>query len=120
MAFFTFFNKKENQKKRQAEFEKLLNQSTLWRYRGLRSKYLDTDFGELFLADLRLDNNKAVTITELRARGTELRKQQKLYSRPELEQLSKEAGFNVCEAFYWEKEYLEPIRNINPALSPNH
>jgi hypothetical protein len=113
MAFFTFFNKKQNQEKRQAEFERLLNQSTRWRYCGIQSKFLDADFGEAFLADLKSDKNKPVTTAELRALGSELRQGQKLFSRPELEQLSKEAGFNVCEAFVWEKEYLESLRNVS-------
>lgn len=118
MALFDFFNKKRNQAARLEELEKLLTQTTKWKYRGIHPKFLDVDFGEAFLESISYDKNKHVTLRDLKIWGNKLQEQNKIYSKSEIEELSKQANFNAWEAFDWEKEYLETIKNISNLSLP--
>jgi hypothetical protein len=119
MSFFNFFKRKENSAEKLEAFEKLLTQTTRWKYRGIHRIYLDVDFGPAFLEDIALDKTKPVSLDNLKAVGRALREQNKTFSKEEIEALSRQAGFNTWEAFDWEKEYLETIRNINTLSLPN-
>jgi hypothetical protein len=118
MSFFNFFKKKDNRAERMAEFEKLLTQTTRWKYRGIHHTYLDVDFGPAFLEDISLDKSKTLTLADLKTVGLALLKQGQTFSKDEIETLSQQIGFNAWEAFYWEKEYLETIRNISTLSLP--
>jgi hypothetical protein len=113
MSFFNFFKKKENRAEKLEAFERLLTQTTRWKYRGIHRTYLDVDFGPAFLEDIALDKSKPVTLADLRHVGRVLREQGKTFSKEEIEALSRQVGFNAWEAFCWDKEYLETIRNIS-------
>lgn len=113
MSFFTFFNKKDIRAQRLKEFEKLLTQTTRWKYCGIHRSYLDVDFGAAFLEDIALDKAKSLSPEDLKAVGRVLRQQQKTFSKEEIEALSQQVGFNVWDAFVWEKEYMDTIRNIS-------
>jgi hypothetical protein len=113
MSLFNFFKKKDNRAEKLEAFEKLLTQTTRWKYRGIHRTYLDVDFGPAFLADITLDKSKPLTPDDLIAVGRALRQEGKTFSKEEIEVLSQQVGFNVWEAFCWEKEYLETIRNLS-------
>jgi hypothetical protein len=118
MSFFNFFKKKDNNAEKLEAFEKLLTQTTRWKYRGIHHTYLDVDFGPAFLADIALDKSKTLTLADLKAVGRVLREQGKTFSKEEIEALSHQVWFNAWEAFCWDKEYLETIRTISTLSLP--
>lgn len=118
MLFLNFFKKKDNRSQRLEEFEKLLSQTTRWKYRGIHSTYLDVDFGTAFLEDINLDKSKTLGLEDLKSVGRVLREQNKTFSKEEIETLSKQVGFSAWDAFDWEKEYFETIRNISTLPLP--
>ena len=118
MSFFTFFKKSDTRAQKLQEFEKLLTQTTRWKYRGIHASYLDVDYGVAFLEDITLDKSKTLTLDDLKAFGRMLQAQQKTFSKEEILAFSQQAGFNAWEAFDWEKEYFETIRNISNLARP--
>jgi hypothetical protein len=119
MSIFNFFKKKDNRAEKLEEFEKLLTQTTRWKYRGIHRIYLDVDFGPAFLEDITLDKSKTLSPEDLKAVGRALRQQGQTFSKEEIEALSRQVGFNAWEAFCWEKEYFETIRNISNLPTPD-
>lgn len=118
MALFDLITEKRNQATRFEELEKLLIQTTKWRYQGINSKFLNVNFGKGFLESISYEKNKPVTLQDLKIWGNKLQDQNKLYSKSEIEEFSKLANFNALEAFEWKKEYLEPIKNFNNLSLP--
>jgi hypothetical protein len=118
MSFLNFFKKKDNRAEKLEEFEKLLTQTTRWKYRGIHRTYLDVDFGPAFLEDIALDKSKPIMLEDLKAVGRVLGEQGKTFSKEEIDALSQQIGFDAWDAFCWDKEYLETIRTISTLSLP--
>ncbi len=118
MSFFNFFNKKKDQDAKWEQLEKLLTHTNKWKYRGIRRSFLDVDFGEAFLETIVLDKQKTFTLRDLKVWGNRLQRDGKVYCKPEIEELSKQMGFNAWEAFEWEKEQHETIEHIKSLSMP--
>lgn len=112
MSIFNFFNKKPSQAEKFAQLEKLLTQTTRWKFRGIRHIYLDVDFGEAFLEDVAIHNKEHISLEMLKQLGNQLRKDNQTFSRQEIEDMGKQLGINMWEAFDWEKEYFETMQQI--------